>query len=278
VLLFRYEVFVTSVDSAGSPIRIPNKSLIDLYMMAFRKLEAVATSNSVRLVTDSKDLSAEFQQLTNIPVGVLPIPHATGSSAGVPVEGAPPKIEGVLRVVFLGDAREEKGFRHLAPMLKGLSARSPSLPVQFVFQAFVSSSFHAPMVAEIDTLRSLRLPQLTLIERPLSIPEYNALLESADLVLLPYNSMVYTTRTSGPFVEALAHGKPVIVSENSWLSRQLGNSGAGVTFKFTDPNDFLRATLYACANFATLSDNARRFGAQYSACHNPKVFLDQLME
>ena len=277
VFLFRYELFTAGISKDGVYARTPNKSLIDLYVMAFKKLEALATHTSLRLVTDSKDLSEEFQQLTHIPFGVLPIPHAASVAQPMAIEGVPLKQRGVPRIVYLGDAREEKGFETIAPMLQSLFKKSPSLPVQFVMQAFVSSSYHARMVNEIHSIKNLGFPQVTLLERPLSIAEYNAFLESADLVILPYNPTVYTTRTSGPFVEAISRGKPVVVSNDSWMSRQLGDSQAGVTFKFNDAEDFVRAMLVAFANLSTLIANARSFGEKYSAYHNPKVFVDELM-
>ena len=63
---------------------------------------------------------------------------------------------------------------------------------------------------------------MRLIDGVLSREAYADLLGGADVVLLPYSRRVYYARTSGPFTEALAGGKPVIVAlacRPAWVRR-----------------------------------------------------------
>lgn len=51
--------------------------------------------------------------------------------------------------------------------------------------------------------------------------EYLLNLSTADAALFPYDPWIYSSRTSGPFVEAICAGKIVFVKAGSWLANEL---------------------------------------------------------
>jgi len=129
----------------------------------------------------------------------------------------------------------------------------------------------------IREIKRLNLPNVHLIEDPLAAEAYQALLGTADLVLLPYDAATYGARTSGPFVEAICAGKPVVIPDNSWMSAQLGSSRAGVTFTSGNAQDFARAVLAALRSHAELQQAAMALGAEFRRFHNPASFFRQLL-
>jgi hypothetical protein len=59
----------------------------------------------------------------------------------------------------------------------------------------------------------------------MSRAEYVGWLRRMDLALLPYSPTVYATRTSGPFADALAAGKPPVVTDGTWMAHELRQHG-----------------------------------------------------
>ena len=274
-LVLRYTTLL-----ASGPLKerkaILDKEMAGQYAPAFNLLREAAPAGCVRLATDSAGLAKEYAALAHQPVEDWPIPHTLSS----PVESAraeiPPKLAGKIRVVYLGDAREEKGFELLPAVVRACGNGAALSSVEFVFQALVSSSHHARMGLVIEELGNLQAPNLRLTPSSLSPAAYRTLLESADLVLLPYDAATYCSRTSGPFVEALCADKPVVIPRDSWMSAQLGESRAGVTFRSGDGDDLARALRGILGALPDHARSAAALGRQFRAYHNPQSFLAQL--
>jgi glycosyltransferase involved in cell wall biosynthesis len=253
-----------------------DKDMAEQYATAFEKLREADPSGCVRIASDSAGLAKEFAALAQKPIEVWPIPHTLHSSSGSCPSEIPAKTPGKIRLVYLGDAREEKGFELLPAAVRACMEDASLSSVEFVFQALVSSRYHARMGLVIGELERLQAPNLHLIQSSLSPDAYRALLESADLVLLPYDAATYRSRTSGPFVEAICAGKPVVIPRDSWMSAQLEGSRAGVTFKSGSGPDLEQALRSA---LAALPDHARAAGElsrRFSAYHNPRSFVAHL--
>lgn len=276
VLLLRY-----SVNIAFGPIQARktqlDKETAERYVFCFEKLFQVAPSGTVRLTTDSEELAKEYAALAKRPVEALPIPHTANEADSGPLAGLPTKNNSKLRIVFLGDARDEKGFELLPAVAKACAQEPRASRVELVFQAYVSSGYHSKMNEVILDLGKLKAPNLRLIESPLSAEAYQHLLASADLVLIPYDALTYRARTSGPFVEAVCAGKPVIIPAQSWMSTQLGNSGAGRTFLSGNAGDLVGAVVTAIQNHAALAEAAQELGKKFREFHNPENFVRRLM-
>lgn len=256
----------------------PDPETAERYAFSLGRLRAADRFGCITLATDSSGLAAEFAQFWDRPIQVLPVPHTqlprtTRDIDALPV---PPKVAGRARVVFLGDARDEKGFELLPAVVKAFSAPQRIKGVEFVFQAYVSSRYHAAMNRPIEELSSAHPTNLTLLRSSLSQETYDAVLESADLVLLPYDALTYASRTSGPFVEAICAGKPVIVPRNSWMSQQLGGSQAGLTFVSGNADDLIRTLAAALQNLPQLQQAATEFGQAYRDFHNATNFCRSL--
>ncbi|WP_376967229.1 hypothetical protein ABNQ39_35575 (plasmid) [Azospirillum sp. A26] len=121
---------------------------------------------------------------------------------------------------YLGDARLEKGF-HLIPAAIDRLDRDHVAPglLRFQLQSYVPQARpELKILQALEHLRSMSRSAVRTLPRPLSVPEYNQLLDRSDFVLIPYTRLNYTARSSGIFTEALAAGKPVIVPAGTWMS------------------------------------------------------------
>lgn len=180
----------------------------------------------VRLWTDSEELTAQYQETTEASFGTLPIPHTP-----IPAV-APPSYER-LRVLYLGDARLEKGFQHLPGIVRSLTEADVGRRqrFEFYFQAH-GSGVREPreITAARAELTCLKDRGVTLISTALAPAKYLELLASGHIVVLPYDAQAYRARSSGVFAESLAAGLPLVVPAGSWMARQLPN-GSGHCYR-----------------------------------------------
>jgi glycosyltransferase involved in cell wall biosynthesis len=245
------------------------------YTRALKYLERSCRRSRFRLFTDSDELADEYSDYTRLPLRVLPIPHVE------PVDNAPePQSERrpdyPVRLTYLGDARMNKGFHLLPQLFQQLEPEIRRGLVEGEIQANVR--FADEWRARHAANRLARQKGIVLHDRELSSREYYALLDRADIVLLPYLLENYHSQTSGIFAEALALGKPVVVPRGTWMSRQLRQFGAWLTFL---PGD--RRSLYETCQSAI--EDCRQLKAQaierrdaWKRRHSPGTYLQLVMD
>jgi glycosyltransferase involved in cell wall biosynthesis len=241
--------------------------------VALRRLERLAARYEIRLVTDSDILAGEYAQLTRLPVAVLPIPHTPGHANGAPSR-AP---ETPLNVVAPGRSMVSKGLDVLVEAIEALASSGELPQYHFTLQDY-AAAFREPEVSELMArLRHLESPQVRIVEQPLSEREYYELLDQADIVALPFRRRIYAASTSGGFVEALAMGKPVVVTAGTWMSAQLERAGAGLTCADGSGADLARALRAARAGRGELAARAAAQRASWLAYHNPRSAVSALL-
>lgn len=215
-----------------------------LAALGFRILEWLVWAGRVSFVTDSRRLAEDYRALTKAPFDVVPIPHPRISP---PLPAADRGAR--LRFGTLGGARGEKGINEIIDAIGLLNSDGSASDIQFVLH--VHSPF--PDVAEKLSSFKSRVPSnVTLIEEPLDDAGYGKLLYSLDVLVLPYWHSVYRSRTSGPLAEAIAAGKVVIVTRDTWLAEEMQQRGAGIACADHSPTDLARAILEAAARFEEL--------------------------
>jgi len=238
---------------------------------AFAQLQAAAAHGRLRLSSDSSRLAGQLQRLTTLPVETWPLPHTTelhDTSSDAPWETAP------LRVVSLGNARDEKGIVELLNAVRIVEAAGQAHRFEFVFQV---NDANPDIAAAVAAFAAEPHPGTTLLFSSLSTDAYFDLLKSADVVALPYWRDVYVARTSGVFLEAVAGGKPVICTADTWMSDQLALAGAGVLVPDRDDCALAMALIEMAATYPELSKRARATQARWLQIHNPSSFMRALL-
>ncbi|MFA7329209.1 MAG: glycosyltransferase family 4 protein, partial [Candidatus Ratteibacteria bacterium] len=269
VLMFRFSYFHIKRNTFLSRPEI-------LAKLGFKALEKTATRHRIRIVTDSERLADEYRGMTKLPLEIFPIPHTENiSQIKEPNAGISPK--GNLRFVFLGDAREEKGFPLLVSAINSLIKQNKMQGIKFIIQCHIGSHHHAPMLRFRRLLEKTEPAGVQVLKDFLEIEAYYRLLRSADIVVLPYSGKKYYARTSGPMAEAFAAGKPVIVTDNTWMSEQLRRFGSGVTFPDGSVAGLSRAIRETCDRYPELSARAQANRSAWIEFHNPGVFFRMLL-
>lgn len=231
---------------------------------AFKLLESESLKNNLVLCTDSHRLAQEHRKLTSLPFFVFPIAHTY--NCNVEDTSSYNTKRSMLNLVSLGNARDEKGIIEILDAVKILYERGELHRYQFFLQV---NDTTREVMELVDKIKGLCSDNILFIMDALSSDQYYELLQKSDVVLIPYWRDVYKSRTSGVFTEALAAGKPVIVTEDTWMSDQLMEFGSGVTCKDRDAGDLVRAIFELTDNIDDISTRSRLSAEEWRKKHNP---------
>lgn len=207
-ILYRRPVF------SGYPAGYKNQiEQARLFKMEFARLKDRAPHLNVIFYTDTQELTDQYNRLGIFNFSTLPVPVDL-------VAAKPPATAPKLTMGYLGDARDEKGYPLLPRIVEACAARANLYSeICFLFQ----SNFNVPGGEQGSAyahglLKQYGDAQVELVYGPFDSAAYQALLHRMDIVLIPYNSLNYSARSSGVLMEALSLGLPVLVPAGSWMA------------------------------------------------------------
>lgn len=228
--------------------------------------------NKIRFYTDTLDLIKKYNQLSPIIFTQVPIPFRQEK---LPLNKTENR-QNYVHIVYLGDARSEKGYQHLPALVEDLWGDYLKTGLaKFTIQ----SNYNVVGGEAIILEAKLKLSQyptsaVELINFPLNPDQYYRLLASADIVVLPYNPQNYQ-RTSGVLTEALAAGKPVVVPAKSWLAEQVDDSRASI---YQDPQGLPESVRRLLEDLPTFTQKAQEFSQHWRSIQSPDYFVECLLK
>ncbi len=260
-LEFRHPLF----QSDPTPQEFDQSSNVQMHRSFFSLYEKLGAVNRIRFYTDTEKLSRDHDLLGKLRFGVLPIPFRTELAA-------PPRRthDGPLRLVYLGEPRDEKGFPRLPDLIDRLMTKYVLTgKIRFLLQANVSAPQYNPKsAAAFPRLKQYPQQYVELVghDAPLTPQDYYQLLAESDIVLLPYDRDRYRACSSGTLAEAIASGRPVVVPADSWMSSQLG-PGTGETF--SDQESLFTAVERVIDGFESYHAKAEAYREHWLSKHTP---------
>ncbi|MHC4176728.1 MAG: hypothetical protein ACYSWU_04435, partial [Planctomycetota bacterium] len=211
-LLFRHQLYSAE---EGGPYSETNRPL----RSAFYNFQQALGGQQVHFYTDTDDLTAQYNSLGILDFRTLPIPvsdeyHTLRHTSD---------RTGPLQIVYVGDARVEKGYHYLPRIVDDLWAK---YVVPGTARFVIQSNFSVPEGSPETVIARAQLQirphdKVQLISEPLLPRAYRDLVLDSDLVLLLYDTTAYYAGSSGILAEALAAGRPVIVPEGTWMGNQI---------------------------------------------------------
>ncbi|MGK7945541.1 MAG: glycosyltransferase [Microcystaceae cyanobacterium] len=228
--------------------------------------------NKVRFYTDTKELLVRYNEISNIKLIQVPVPFQTEKLSHIPDQ----KLDQPIHLVYLGDARYEKGYHHLPSIIQSLWDEYLSVDkVRFTIQSnFSIEGGEGDILLTRLQLEQYPSHQVKLIKDVMETEDYYQLLSSADLVILPYDQVSYRYRTSGVLTESLAAGKPVIVPNATWLAKQI-DSSRGKTYN--NPNEIGDQVQEILQNLDSFQAAATAFSQNWLQQNTPDTFLNCLL-
>lgn len=211
-LLYRRNIYVGRVADYGRQ----DEGLRSL-RNTFNLVRTMTGGTDLRFYTDTDELTEQYDRLGVFPFVTLPIPVEENYVKPL----TPRDPDAPLEIVYMGDARHEKGFHILPQMVDDLCRHGETAPrLHFTFQ----SNYNIPE-GEPDAVVAHRqlalMKEVTLADGPFDAEQYRAMIMAADIILIPYNPLNYFARSSGIFAEAMRAGIPVVIPSSSWMAAQL---------------------------------------------------------
>lgn len=163
--------------------------------------------NRYRLLSDSEVIVQSFQACLKCSVSLLPIPHTPSGVQAIHVSR-----HKKIRLWAAGEPRLDKGILELKKFCSMQNSNLSNMELWLESSRFFERSHRVNL-------------DIHWVSSRLSREEYLRTLMSVDALLSPYDPVLFASRTSGPFVEAICAGKLVFVRDGSWLARELRRFG-----------------------------------------------------
>jgi glycosyltransferase involved in cell wall biosynthesis len=256
-------------DSSFTSYRfLPQSRLLAVVLGAFRRL---SRRGLVIIAGDSHITCAEYEQLARVPMTLFPSP---GSSLCYEM---PSSCNESPVFAILGVSTWDKGIDVFQDAILQFLIRNPGSSASFVLQWGVPCiGPSASLIPISDRLRSH--PNVILLERRLSNSEYTFCFSKSDFIVLPYRKSTYFNRISGVAVEAAISGKPMIVTQNTWLSWALQEFGSGFCVPEADVDAWCQAIEQCCADRVALQAQAQRRMADARKYNSSERYLNILWD
>ncbi len=193
----------------------------------FRAALAGLEGQRLRCYCTTEALSVQYRRLGVASFETLPYPVNADLRAAQPSVSAAQPMPGAaaVRIACLGHARREKGLNALHAVIDGLwGDYLRDGQAQLLVQTHRRKARH-----ELNARVAARgahgaTPPLLFAPFPLDLAAYTALVRSAGIGLLLYDSARYYARCSGVLLELLCSAVPVIVPAGCWLSEQIAEA------------------------------------------------------
>jgi glycosyltransferase involved in cell wall biosynthesis len=164
------------------------------------------------------------KQLNSV-VSVVPYPtHSRVVKKDVGPQSQDAQEHDEFVVVCPGSARLDKGYLALQGIFSAIRQRDPSHSVKFVTQSLPVSD---ALQHSRYTNQLYAIPGVLILPSTISEAQMNELYLKSDLVILPYDPLVYDYRGSAVFMECISRGIPVVALGGCAFSEQISYYGAG---------------------------------------------------
>jgi glycosyltransferase involved in cell wall biosynthesis len=238
------------------------------YARAIRTLPSPHAQNLL-LFTFDPLASAEYASLLGRAVLTMPAIH-TGLHAPRP-RATPPDGQPV--VAFLGHQRDEKGYFLVPGIIRHL--RESGTPARFLVHN------GAPEACETDRILAAMANDdawLSFEHRPADQLYWQAILDRADLIVLPYEPQRYAASYSAVAYEAASDAIPMVAPAATTMAALGETYETGmVTFAAWDAPSIAAAVRRALVDFDALAGQALSGAAAWRAANGPAAFVDRLL-
>lgn len=228
----------------------------------------------VKFIAYDELAAKSYQELLLHPVNVVPFCSYENAN---PIKRSSAKIT----VSYLGVPREPKGFSTAPYVVEQLLAQT-SENVNFMIQLGGDWKIGGDRSKdEQQMIRDLasKTPRVQAVQGPLSESQWQNMLDSTDLLLLPYHQQSYASQTSGPCMEALANGIVQVATNKTTMEFALRRHGMpGVLIDAPTAEHTVAGALEAIKNYDQLAEKAFAASQQWRSFHNRENFIGHIRQ
>ena len=258
----------TPYDHNTMPGKDPGSAVLDV-LRSLRTYEAV--DKKLFFWAETPQLARYYVRTYGFNVRPMPLPAPHGVHPGAAEKDVRP-----LTALYLGAAREEKGFLHLPELAEQLHEKyGRSGRLRFVIQCTPQIIGYLPHIrAAIERLRALPSGYVELIDDVMDEQDYHARLAASDIVLLLYNQKSYRIRGSGIAVEAICADRCLLTHRDTFCASLLTHGGG----------ESVNTVEQAVSSLARMVDeidqfrsNARLQGQAYRASNSVSRYVRRIL-
>lgn len=238
------------------PMEDPQQKLQEAeYSYAFQRLRrAMGRDENFWVFSETERLVKLYTELTGLPVALYQGPTLDQSLKPKQWLYEP----GRLTVVCAGHGNPMKGYHLLPAVIDIVCSRSNKI----AFKIHASERFSGEnLKADFAAIRS-RHPDVEINTGDLEPSDYFDWLRAADIILVPYDPLIYRNRGSGLYTEAEILGIPTVAPAECDFSRAGIESGRTVAINAFDSQSVADAVLVAADNFYQLREASAKFAAE----------------
>jgi glycosyltransferase involved in cell wall biosynthesis len=162
-------------------------------------------------------------------------------------------------LLYAGAARQDKGFKQIVDLIEYLYQQKSVIPVVIQTSAEHFGKCDAETLADIERLKAIPYPHLTMKTEVLSTGEYSALYSGAIAIQL-YSKNDFTDRVSGITLDAFSNGCPVISTSGTWIARMAVRFDAGLVTDDISPAAVLEKVNVIVSDYSRYNVNANKAG------------------
>jgi len=223
----------------------------------------------ILLFTFDEVITSEYSDLLNLPVQTMPTIHIGLREPRLRKRD----LSGLINVAFLGYQRFEKGYHLIPHVVRELLERR--LPVQLLIH---NSAPGDSSVAQDLRRLAANNKNIALIEEPGDQSRWQDLLDTSDLVVLPYEPSRYRESGSGVATEAVSCGIPMVVPRGTTMETLAANyQGGAITFSHWGAKDIADAIEKAVLRFEILAAKAESGASVWRRNNGVELFVDRLL-
>lgn len=234
------------------------------YRKALHKAQPLI-GHKLFFTTENEAIAKIYRAQYGLETTILPVPFAGARS--------PHRAGKTIRLGFFGYSKTAKGF-HLLPEAAAM-CRDAGLDVEFCIQVQHSQWEQATIQAE----RRLRaMPNVSLIEGSLHSHDYIAETDKADVVLLPYDPLLFGMRGSGIFTESVAAARPIIASDGTFAAESIRKGEAqGEIFAPYSADELAHAVARILPRLSQMQARAEAQAEAFARKHSGDAYVDELL-
>jgi len=241
--------------------------LLKEYRDAFQALRSVVDDDSrIRVFCETEVMADAYSRAIGLKVGVVSSPNLilepksrTTRDNGMPIA-----------IVCAGNVNAAKGYSLLPEAVAKLEVIRSDL--RFLVHGTVENTDNVEGKEILDRLATLK--SVTVRKDVLSPEEYTDWLTQADLILLPYDPLVYKTRGSGIFTEAETLGIPVVATLGCEFAQRAFDDGRAMGIRRQGVEELVDAIGSAVENLTEITKRAERFAALQSVSNEVRAVLE----
>ena len=247
-------------------LNIINHDYIEMITEVAKALTEKDKLRRIKIFADSKRIIKDYQNFFNQKLNLLPIPFGVKKT----VENKKLNSQ-TIKLGYLGYTHSKQGYQYMKPLYMDI-LRKPELSNVILKIRHNITDINASIVKDLRTLVG-STERIENYVNKFTDHEYDQFFEDSDIILIPYQFELYPIQTSGVVVDALSRSKPIIVPENTWLSDQIEQFGAGVKFNGRDYESLLCAIIKATKTIDSLRKKASNNIEKFVEFHSPKTLI-----